>query len=631
MILDCLLPPPPAHWDASREAAAHAKVAPTVASMLEPVGAAFAGRLRRHRHKRTLMDDHAMYSMLEDDDVEDNVQDEEPESKKLLRSDPKDWKTLDHYAVMGLSALRWRANDDDIKRAYRRKVLKHHPDKKAAEGSTDDKFFKCIQRSWELLTNPKKRRQWDSCDPGISDALPPADDPRDFFELYSQIFENESRFSKAKNPPKLGSLESTRKEVDHFYKFWFEFESWRSFEFRDEEDAEASAGGGRDEKRYLERKNKSQRQKLKKEDNARLNRLTDQAFSLDPRILMFKKQEKEAKEIKKRERDLVSRAGEIEAARIAEEERVIAEAQQALEAEKLANEKKDREAHKNAVRKEKKAIKRMLRDNSNFLSPGAAPDAVILQLQMLETILENNNVEQLEAFRIKLDEAFESGVHTLCLVFDEEHMNVVERKSMTTEQAAQSQKAKPAAAAAKSSPWTTKETAMLIKAVNSIPGGTNDRWGVIAAYIREHAESGIIRSPKECIAHSKSLKTAPATQRADLQAHAKVAKPVQLNNVASERIEPLQQSKQNTPAVAPAEKQVPKEGVPTMLLPANSNWTIAQQLELEAGLRSHPASKFSAKPAERWETIAQGVQGKSAKDVKTRVKALADLVKKGKK
>jgi len=64
--------------------------------------------------------------------------------------------------------------------ADRKKVLKHHPDKKAGttslttnslylagvnQNTNDDAFFKCIQKAHEVLTNPEKRRQFDSVDP----------------------------------------------------------------------------------------------------------------------------------------------------------------------------------------------------------------------------------------------------------------------------------------------------------------------------------------------------------------------------------------------------------------------------------------------------------------------------------
>ena len=46
--------------------------------------------------------------------------------------------------MLGLSKHRWRATPDQIKRAHRKKVLRHHPDKKAALGDRDenDSFFK---------------------------------------------------------------------------------------------------------------------------------------------------------------------------------------------------------------------------------------------------------------------------------------------------------------------------------------------------------------------------------------------------------------------------------------------------------------------------------------------------------
>ena len=58
-----------------------------------------------------------------EDDFEDDI--------TYLRSlDPKEWKDQDHYKVLGLTKLRFKASDDQIKRAYRQKVLKHHPDKR---------------------------------------------------------------------------------------------------------------------------------------------------------------------------------------------------------------------------------------------------------------------------------------------------------------------------------------------------------------------------------------------------------------------------------------------------------------------------------------------------------------------
>lgn len=40
---------------------------------------------------------------------------EEEESKEILASDPKEWKKQDHYEVLGLGNLRYKATDDHIK------------------------------------------------------------------------------------------------------------------------------------------------------------------------------------------------------------------------------------------------------------------------------------------------------------------------------------------------------------------------------------------------------------------------------------------------------------------------------------------------------------------------------------
>lgn len=49
---------------------------------------------------------------------------------------------------------RFNATDDDIRRAYRKIVLKHHPDKRKAQGenvSTDNDYFTCITKAYETL------------------------------------------------------------------------------------------------------------------------------------------------------------------------------------------------------------------------------------------------------------------------------------------------------------------------------------------------------------------------------------------------------------------------------------------------------------------------------------------------
>ena len=124
----------------------------------------------------------------------------------------------DHYAVLGLSKYRYRATPEQIKLAHRRKVLRHHPDKKAASGDADenDSFFKCIQKATEILLDPVRRRQFDSVDQA-ADVPPPKNKKGNFFKLWNPVFESEARFSKILPVPKLGNENSTKEEVETFW------------------------------------------------------------------------------------------------------------------------------------------------------------------------------------------------------------------------------------------------------------------------------------------------------------------------------------------------------------------------------------------------------------------------------
>jgi len=59
----------------------------------------------------------------------------------------------DLYRLLGLEK---NANPNDIKKAYQRGALKHHPDK-----GGDEETFKKVQQAYEILSDDGKRRHYD--------------------------------------------------------------------------------------------------------------------------------------------------------------------------------------------------------------------------------------------------------------------------------------------------------------------------------------------------------------------------------------------------------------------------------------------------------------------------------------
>ena len=394
-------------------------------STLLPAGPSYLGHIRRQLNQRSFEQDDEdekarLAAEIQDVDGDDDLGiGEEPESAELLARDPKEWKSQDHYAVLGLSALRWKATPEQIKLAHRKKVLKHHPDKKAGSSglANDDSFFKCIAKAHDVLGNPEKRRHFDSVDESIDDDDVPTgkEKPENFYKLWAPVFAREARFSEAKNGPvpTLGDANSSKQEVDDFYSFWYSFDSWRSFEYLDKEVNEGSEA--RDDKRYTEKKNRNERARRKKEDNVRLRNLVDKALSLDPRIKQFKAEEKAAREAKKNKGKpgqsalTPAQVAEQKKAKEAEEKKAKEEAAKKDEEDKnaRAEAKKAKEAAKKNLKKEKKRLRDIITGANYFQPAGAAPSASVIEAQLngLDAICGALEPEQV----LSLREACEKG------------------------------------------------------------------------------------------------------------------------------------------------------------------------------------------------------------------------------
>lgn len=94
----------------------------------------------------------------------------------------------------------------------------------------------------ETLTNPERRRQFDSVDWTIEDEVPDIKKipGEKYTDVLGPVFAREARFSKVQPVPDFGGADASKKEVEGFYDFWYNFDSWRSFEWHDKEVNEGS-------------------------------------------------------------------------------------------------------------------------------------------------------------------------------------------------------------------------------------------------------------------------------------------------------------------------------------------------------------------------------------------------------
>ena len=65
----------------------------------------------------------------------------------------------DYYKVLGVEKS---ASTDDIKKAYRRLALKYHPDRNPSDKKNAEEKFKKISEAYAVLSDPEKRKQYDS-------------------------------------------------------------------------------------------------------------------------------------------------------------------------------------------------------------------------------------------------------------------------------------------------------------------------------------------------------------------------------------------------------------------------------------------------------------------------------------
>src|SRR6478672_3457748 len=63
----------------------------------------------------------------------------------------------DYYEVLGLART---ATPEEIKKAYRKLAVQHHPDKNPGDKKAEERF-KELSEAYEILSDPQKRQMYD--------------------------------------------------------------------------------------------------------------------------------------------------------------------------------------------------------------------------------------------------------------------------------------------------------------------------------------------------------------------------------------------------------------------------------------------------------------------------------------
>ena len=289
--------------------------------------------------------------------------------KDPIKIGPKGKEFLDHYHAMGLGRERHLCTEDDVRKKYKVRSLLLHPDKcgiaQASEEEKEaiEKRFKDLQTAFEVLTDPKKRREYDSVD-APKTKLPAsklADDGSNWFDLVPPALTELARFFDGKQDATKfieTDPDAPFERVRKMYEFWAKFKSWREFPAEDEEDTESAED--RWQRREMEKENKKKREEEKKADTKRIKQFIGLAEDTDPRVIKRRKEEKEAREAKKLAKGAGRREAEAAAAKAAEEAALKA-------AEEAAKAKVDKAAAKKELEKQKKALRKekaRLRENA---------------------------------------------------------------------------------------------------------------------------------------------------------------------------------------------------------------------------------------------------------------------------
>ncbi|KAL3993963.1 DnaJ domain family protein [Acanthocheilonema viteae] len=219
-----------------------------------------------------------------------------------------------HYDVLEINCD---ADDDTIKRSYRKLALKWHPDKNPNNVEECNRYFALVQQAYDILSDPHERAWYDrhresilkggidehyednslnlfpyftsTCYSGFNNS------DKNFYAVYRQVFDTiasedyEFLDIKPQAYPSFGDENSTYDDVvGPFYAFWGCFCTVRSFAWVDKYDIRNATN--RRVVRAMEKENKKLREANKRERNEEIRALVAFIRKRDPRVHAHKKE-----------------------------------------------------------------------------------------------------------------------------------------------------------------------------------------------------------------------------------------------------------------------------------------------------------------------------------------------------
>eukprot|EP00903_Cladosiphon_okamuranus_P019993 g18368.t1 len=549
--------------------------------------------------------------------VDDQVDEEEvgEEVDFLLRDDltPELVPELTHYEILGFEKYGNGVGDEGLKKAYRKAVLKYHPDKTGVQDGEEDEVFMAVQKAFDTLTDITKRRAYDSSlefDDSIPDELDGKDvsGPDSFYKVYEPVFERNKRFAVILPAPSLGDDETPIDEVNNFYEYWVNFESWRDFSLQGEHDVEDAHD--RYEKRWMIKENDRKSKELKRKEVKRLALLVDRARAADPRIIRERVREREAKIAAKENKEREKREREEAKIKAAEDaKRALQEEEDRRRA--IAKEAKaGREAHKKEMRRRKKVMKNLYSLAVAQLTVGGeGSEAGVTPVgeEDMEWMKENLLLDQLNAAISALgteEDIKVEGLDVMKLLMErrkeelKEEAEAAEAKQNADREALVKAQLKMGSdRESRKRAWEENELSSLAKAIVKFPAGSQNRWEHISQFIAQATRAKDPFSKEDCIAKYQQIHAAPAGPQ-------KIVAPSVAAAAAA------------AAAAAPASaKSAPER--PSRREPREDVWSQAQQQQLETALARYP---MGMDKNERWASISAAVPGKSKKQCVERFK-----------